>query len=108
MLKLEAKPQFRALVTVSTAAVKGEFTVIAVALRTSELKALEEQVQKDGTGVSGFLKRVLVSVGGVELPDGPLPGTLDEAIDVLCDYPALGVAMQRAYYRGLWEEQAKN
>lgn len=108
MLKLLAKPQFLTRVEVHTAAIQGDFSMMAYAYRTSELKALEDRTQQDGSGVAGFLKEVVASVAEVELPDASLPKTLPDAIDALCDYPGVGVAMQRAYYRGLWEEQAKN
>lgn len=107
-LNIQAEPTFSMDVEINTRAIQGVIEVDFVAKRTSELKGIEQRVQQDGSGVAGFLKSVVVGVGTVELPDGPLAIDVSKAIDQLTDWPGIGVAIQKAYYRGLWEEQAKN
>lgn len=107
-LNIQHLPTFSMDVEINTRAIQGVVEVQFVAKRTSELKDIEQRVQSDGTGVAGFLKAVVVQVGQAQLPDGPLASDAPTAIDQLTDWPGIGVAIQKAYYRGLWEEQAKN
>jgi hypothetical protein len=109
MLKIESEPRFTMPVEVNTRAIKGTFTVEFRARKTSELQLIEQQTAEDGSGVTGFLKKVVSDVRDIELPDGLTDGPWpDSLLGRLTDWPAVGVAMQRAYYRGLWEEEAKN
>lgn len=108
-------PTFWLTVDVSTRALQGSVDVQFVAKRMSETKVIEHRVQEDGSGYAGFVREVAAGLKNVRL-NVPLAGlnadgtfdSLAAGLDELLDWPAVGAAMQTAYYRGLWEEEEKN
>lgn len=114
MLKIDKAPKFTMDVTVNTAALKGTFKVTYIAMPSKALIEIEDRVGKEGTGVAGFLGYVVFDVAEIDLPinlptrpDGTFE-TPTDAVQALVDWPGVGPAMQKAYYRGLWEEEEKN
>lgn len=109
MMNIEEKPSFVTTATVNTAALKGTVKARFAVLPNSEGRALEEKVIQDGSGAPGFVQVVAVEVLEhtlpVKLPEG-LTGA--ELVSALLDWPGVGPAMQKAYYKGLFEEAEKN
>lgn len=105
MLTVDQAPKFTMPVAVNTAAIKGSFMATFVALPNSQLKRIDEEVAEAKTGIAGFVERVALSVSEVDLP---LTLSDTPTVAELTDWPGIGGAMQKAYYKGLWEEQEKN
>lgn len=108
-LKIIAQPKFTAEVVVNTRHLKGSFAAHFVAMRTSELEALQEERIKKGDGAQGYLLDVCKGFDPVELPDNSMLAYVGESsVKQLLDYPGIGPAMSKAYHRALWEEEQGN
>lgn len=105
MLKIDKAPKFSALVTVNTAAIKGEFNVHFEALPSDELAELDK-------GEAGDWKRVLARVvrgfDPVEVCGETVDSTKADELAKLIRWPGVGAAMLAAYYKGLWEAGSGN
>lgn len=114
MLMIDSTPKFTMTVEVRTAALQGTMQVTYLAKPISETAALEKRTVEDGTGLKGFLTEVVADVSDIKLPvrlatdaEGKFESPA-AAVSALVDWPAVGLAMQRTYYKGLWEETEKN
>lgn len=107
-LKIVDRPEFEATVVVNTRHLKGDFKARFVALPGSRIKAAEEAAIQAGKGPEGLLFDVCTWFEPVELPEGPLNHVDGGSLAKLLDYPGIGPAMVKAYYRALWEETQGN
>lgn len=108
MLKIIDKPSFEATVFVNTVHMQGDFKARFVALPGSRIKALEEAAIKAGKGPEGLLFDVCTWFETVDTPTGPLPHDGSQSLEKLLDWPGIGPAMVKSYFRALWEEASGN
>ncbi|MEY2685940.1 MAG: hypothetical protein RL375_138 [Pseudomonadota bacterium] len=107
-LKIVDRPEFETTVDVATRHLQGSFKVRFVALPGSKLKAAEEKAIRDGKGPEGLLFEVCTWFEPVELPDVLLQYVDVSSLATLLDYPGIGPAMVKTYFRALWEEARGN
>lgn len=108
-LKIVARPVFETTVVVNMRHLKGDFKARFVALRSSAIKAIETEALKAGQSPDeALLLEACEWFETVELPEGPLPYVNADSLLKLLDYPGMGPAMTKAYYRGQWEEAQGN
>ena len=109
-LKIVARPVFMATVAVNTQHVQGDLQVTYTGYSTSALEAIEKQAAAEGKNPQDAV--LLAVVTGFELVDLPDDTTLrytgPEAVLRLCDWPGIGPALLRGYYRAVWEERRGN
>lgn len=98
-------PSFTATVTVSTAAIKGDFKCDFMALPTDELALLDNG---EPLAWKAVLAKVVRGFEPVKVCGETIDGSQADALAKLLRWPGVGAAMLRAYYSGLWDNAAGN
>lgn len=107
-LKIVARPEFDATVTVNLQWLQGDFKARFVARQADELDALQAAAPTPGKGLEHMLSQVCVGLDEVELPDGALRFEGPDSVLRLLAWPGLAPAMSEAYFKGLWEAARGN
>lgn len=102
------RPEFETTVHVRTAHLRGEFKARFVALPNSKLEELQHQAIQDDKGPDGLLYDVCTWFEDVQVPGRTISHKGPESLRDLLDWPGIGPAMAKAYWRALWEEASGN
>lgn len=107
-LVIQDRPEFEATVVVRTAHLRGEFKARFVALPSSKLDELQAAAVRAGKGPEGLLYDVCTWFETVQTPRGEIVHDGPDSLARLMDWPGIGPAMAKTYWRTLWEEASGN